>query len=74
MAKHILLEALIVGVGLVVVGMLMHVIASKYMKHDMNNNYVLASHFFIAGIIVHLLCEYSGINKWYCKNGIACST
>ena len=43
------------------------------MKHDMNDNIVLASHFFIAGVVVHLLCEYFGINKWYCKNGLACS-
>ncbi len=74
MAKNILLEALIVGIGLVVVGMLMHLVASKFMKHDMNDNVVLASHFFIAGVVVHLLCEYFGINKWYCKNGVACSS
>lgn len=72
MTKKILIEALVVGVALVVVGMLMHLIASKFMKHDMNDNVVLAGHFFAAGVIVHLLCEYSGINKWYCKHGVAC--
>jgi hypothetical protein len=73
MIIKILLETL-VGLGLVVIGMLMHLIANKFMKHDMNNNIVLASHFFIAGVLVYLLCEYSGINKWYCKNGLACTT
>jgi len=74
MTKNILTEAVIIGVALVVVGMLLHLGASKFMKHDMNNNVVLATHFFVAGVAVHLLSEYSGINKWYCKNGIACSS
>lgn len=25
------------------------------------------------GFITHLLCEFSGINRWYCKNGNACA-
>ena len=29
------------------------------MKHDMNNNVVLAVHFFVAGVVVHLLTGYS---------------
>jgi hypothetical protein len=39
----------------------MHLVASKFMKHDMNNNIVLATHFFLIGVIVRLLSEYSGI-------------
>jgi hypothetical protein len=74
MQKSVFLEAVIVGIGLVVVGMLIHIIACNFKKHDMNDNTVLAYHFFIAGFIVHLLCEYFEINKWYCKNGVACST
>jgi hypothetical protein len=27
----------------------------------------------IIGMLVHLICEFSGINKWYCKNGNACN-
>ena len=27
----------------------------------------------IIGMFVHLLCEFSGLNKWYCKNGNACN-
>jgi hypothetical protein len=74
MAQKILLEALHVGIGLVVIGMLMHLVASKFKKHDMNDNIVLALYLFIAGAVFHLLYEYFGINKWYCKNGVACSS
>ena len=29
---------------------------------------------FIIGFITHLVCEFTGINDWYCKNGNACLT
>jgi NhaP-type Na+/H+ or K+/H+ antiporter len=74
MTGKILKEALVVGVGLVIVGMVLHLLAKYIMKHDMNDNMVLAVHFFIAGFVLHLLCEYFGVNKWYCVNGNACST
>lgn len=73
MTGKILKEALMVGVVLTVVGMLLHLL-TKYVKHhDMNDNTVLAVHFFVAGFVVHLLCEYLGVNKWYCDNGVACN-
>ena len=27
---------------------------------------------FILGVLLHLVCEFTGVNKWYCKNGHAC--
>ena len=27
---------------------------------------------FLVGASIHLFCEFTGINKWYCKNGNAC--
>jgi hypothetical protein len=70
---NVLLEALVVGVVLVVLGMILHLISMKFMKHDMNDNLTLAVHFFVIGFIFHLLCEVTNVNKWYCKHGQACS-
>ena len=71
--NKLFVEAFIVGIGLVIVGMTIHLFIKRIKEHDMNDNVTLAIHFFIAGFIVHLLCEYSNINKWYCKNGNACN-
>ena len=28
---------------------------------------------FLFGVFIHLAFEFLGLNKWYCKNGNACS-
>ena len=63
----LIVEAIVVGISVMVLGMLMHLIASKFMSHDMNDNKVLAVHFLIIGAVFHLLAEVSGVNKWYCN-------
>ena len=63
MTGKILKEALVVGVVLTIVGMILHLLTKHFMKHDMNDNSILALHFFVAGFVVHLLFEYSGVNK-----------
>tara|TARA_B100001094_G_C18184044_1_gene802633 strand:- start:142 stop:501 length:360 start_codon:yes stop_codon:yes gene_type:complete len=27
---------------------------------------------FLLGFILHIICELTGVNKWYCRNGNAC--
>jgi hypothetical protein len=27
---------------------------------------------FLMGVFIHLFCEYTGINRYYCENGNAC--
>ena len=40
---------------------------------DWNKYYVMEIALFFTGFCLHLGCEFTGINKWYCKHGNACS-
>lgn len=33
---------------------------------------ILGMILFLTGVAVHLIAEWSGVNRWYCKNGSAC--
>ena len=76
---QIIAESAIVGVMTVIVGSLVGFILSKFVASDLpkvckkwNNFYVMEISLFFTGFIIHLLCEFSGLNKWYCINGNAC--
>lgn len=76
---QIIAESAIVGVMTVIVGSLVGFILSKFVPSDLpkvckkwNNFYVMEISLFFTGFIIHLLCEFSGLNKWYCINGNAC--
>lgn len=63
-------EALIVGIVLSIIGIILLFIFDKIFKN--RNYYIMFLTFFLSGIIFHFICEISGLNKWYCKNGFAC--
>lgn len=76
---NLLIEAIVVGIILVIVASLVGIIVGKFMSVELdemckkwNKNHIMEITLFISGVLVHLLCEYLGINKWYCKNGVAC--
>jgi len=77
----LLIEALVVGVATVIIGTLVGFIIGKYFSSSnlpkicktWNKNHIMEICLFLTGFILHILCEFSGINKWYCKNGNACS-
>jgi len=70
---HFLLEAIFVGIGTVIVGLLFWAIGFYCKKHRLPNNWLgISVLLFLTGVTVHILAEVFKINKWYCKNGAAC--
>ena len=67
-SQKLIVEAVLVGFGLVVLWYLFNFINKKFSNKD---NIIIS--LFVVGAIFHLIAEFSGVNKWYCSNGIACS-
>ena len=72
MSQSLATEAIAIGVMTLIVGVIVHAVSMKLKEHDMNDMTIYAIHLFAIGVLVHLICQYAGINKWYCTNGIAC--
>lgn len=75
----LIIEALVVGLSLVIFGNIVGFIVGKLFAtnlplacKDWNTNYVMEISLFITGFLIHLFFEFTGLNKWYCKNGNAC--
>lgn len=77
---NILIEAIVVGLAVVVVGTLVSYLLGNAFKvdlppvcNDWNKNYVMEISLFLTGLLAHLLFEFTGLNAWYCRYGNACS-
>tara|TARA_B100000085_G_scaffold214651_1_gene198874 strand:- start:193 stop:432 length:240 start_codon:yes stop_codon:yes gene_type:complete len=75
--KQLLMEAIAVGILLVPLGYLVLYgsveLSKRYKSIDnMDKNIKMSVGFFILGMLTHLFCDFTGINKWYCKKGVAC--
>jgi hypothetical protein len=79
--EKLYIEAFMVGIILLIVSIpVMRLLHGLYpedysgcenLPSKSKNKYYVAT--FAIGALLHLMCEFSGINRWYCKNGNACN-
>jgi hypothetical protein len=69
MIQRLLIEAVLVGVLVVFLGL---AIMSFVKTQTWAKDYPFEISLFLTGILTHLVCEFTGVNKWYCTNGNAC--
>ena len=68
----LMLEAVVVAIMFVVLGALVHLAAMKLFKDKaMKDHTLLASQAALTAAIFHIICEYTHINSWYCKNRLS---
>jgi hypothetical protein len=71
--SQLLLEAFIVGLLNLIIGGLVSVMFMGLEKtKNFSHWYSVLGSYFVAGVFIHLFCEFTGLNKKYCKNGNAC--
>ncbi len=73
--KHLnklLIEALAVGVMTLVAGKVSTILVAEVFRiFGISTPYGTEIVLITTGVLIHLLCEFSGINKWYITNGVA---
>ena len=67
-SEYVFLEAIVIGVAFVVLFFLVHWVAMKFVGDAaMMNHIYLAGQVFATAAIFHIVCEYTGLNAWYCN-------
>lgn len=76
--EKIILESIIIGAITSILGNLIVTILVKYNSFESNdiidsnltkykNTYIIQIALFLTGLLIHLLLEYIGLEKWHCQ-------
>lgn len=68
-------EIIAVGFATAIVGLVVSTVWMRVSEGEWPSARIqvsVAASLFVTGALVHSLAEYRGVNKWYCKNGVAC--
>lgn len=66
--ENLITEAIIVGIMNIVVAIFFCRLFGGFNCYKGKTITIL----FLTGFTIHLLCEFLGLNKWYCFHGNAC--
>ena len=69
----LLTEASAIGILTIILGYVVIFLMDK-LNIKLGKQLQMIIGFFVLGATIHLFCEFTGVNKWYCKNGHACLT
>ena len=76
--QKLIFESLLIGTITAILGNLMIKIVTRFNTVEKNDNltfvldsykdtYIIPISLFFTGILIHVLLEYIGLNKWYCE-------
>ena len=68
----LLIEAGAVGILTLIIGKISTQLVVDYGRlYNLDSGYSTEIVFITTGVLIHLFCEFTGINKWYITNGVA---
>jgi len=80
--KELIFESIIIGIITSILGSVMIKVLSRLNSIESNDyiesfvdkykkTYIIEISMFFTGVLIHLLLEYIGLNKWYCEKKCA---
>jgi len=68
----LLIEAGAVGILTLIIGKISTQLVVDYGRlYNLDSEYSTEIVFITTGVLIHLFCEFTGLNKWYITNGVA---